>query len=470
LYQLAEYDNGRAEWMMEEGMYGIWVGDSLDSSVLISLVSVDKKICFSEVRNICPLKEKINELTRTQTGRSAEYRKWTEEGGRKGLPVIRFTTEDVKKTVVDYSAQPQVSDEAAEITRKLSETKLISMAKGDSGRGQMSALGSAGITVPGAAGETSSAALGDNIPSIVLADGPAGLRLERSYHVYKGEVIKKSFMDSMEGRILSERKLEDPGEVHYQFATAIPIGTLLAQSFDPELVTEIGEMIGREMEMFNVTLWLAPGMNIHRNPLCGRNFEYYSEDPLVAGTMAAAVTRGVQKNPGIGTTIKHFCCNNQEDKRMGTDAVVSERALREIYLKGFEIAVKSSQPMSIMTSYNMVNGVHSANNHDICTDVARKEWGFAGVIMTDWIATIVGPGCTAAGCMRAGNDLIMPGMDSDDADLRSELADGRLSKQDLCRSIAYLINIILQSNQYEGAVSYSEQFKAIRKYMYSEKD
>ena len=183
-------------------------------------------------------------------------------------------------------------------------------------------------------------------------------------------------------------------------------------------------MIGHEMELFRVTLWLAPGMNIHRNPLCGRNFEYYSEDPLLSGIMAASMTMGVQKVPGCGTTIKHFVCNNQEDNRMGSDSILSERALREIYLKGFEIAVKNSQPMSIMTSYNMINGIHAANSYDLCTKVARKEWGFAGAIMTDWTTTTNSTAgiCTASGCLRAGNDMIMPGDPSEHENIRKELA------------------------------------------------
>ena len=141
-----------------------------------------------------------------------------------------------------------------------------------------------------------------------------------------------------------------PGERYYQYCTAIPVGTMLAQTWNRDLVQKVGTMIGKEMEQFGVTLWLAPGMNIHRNPLCGRNFEYYSEDPYIAGTIAAAMTNGVQSNYGCGTTIKHFACNNQEDNRMGSDSIVSERTIRELYLKGFEIAVKESQPLSIMTS------------------------------------------------------------------------------------------------------------------------
>jgi beta-glucosidase len=226
-------------------------------------------------------------------------------------------------------------------------------------------------------------------------------------------------------------------------------------------------MIGHEMELFNVTLWLAPGMNIHRNPLCGRNFEYYSEDPLLAGMMAAAMTLGVQKVPGCGTTIKHFACNNQEDNRMGSDSILSERALREIYLKGFEIAVKDAQPMSIMTSYNLINGVHAANCYDTCTKAARDEWGFAGAIMTDWTTTnvqIQGE-CTAAGCMRAGNDMVMPGLPEDHENIKKELADGTLTMAELKRCIYNTVNIVLQSNMYEGAVSYLDQFDDLDTYL-----
>ena len=197
------------------------------------------------------------------------------------------------------------------------------------------------------------------------------------------------------------------------------------------------------------------------------NFEYYSEDPLLAGMMAAAMTLGVQKVPGCGTTIKHFACNNQEDNRMGSDSILSERALREIYLKGFEIAVKDAQPMSIMTSYNLINGVHAANCYDTCTKAARDEWGFAGAIMTDWTTTnvqIQGE-CTAAGCMRAGNDMVMPGLPEDHENIKKELADGTLTMAELKRCIYNTVNIVLQSNMYEGAVSYLDQFDDLDTYL-----
>ena len=203
------------------------------------------------------------------------------------------------------------------------------------------------------------------------------------------------------------------------------------------------------MVEFGITLWLAPGMNIHRNPLCGRNFEYYSEDPLLSGRMAAAMTKGVQRVPGCGTTIKHFACNNQEDNRKDSNSILSERALREIYLKGFEIAVKTAQPMAVMTSYNLVNGVHAANSYDLCTKAARNEWGFQGLIMTDWTTTEGDTSCTASGCIRAGNDLIMPGSRGDHDNLYKELAEGTLSQDELRACISRLVQVIWQSDRFE---------------------
>ena len=194
------------------------------------------------------------------------------------------------------------------------------------------------------------------------------------------------------------------------------------------------------MEEFHISVWLAPGMNIHRNPLCGRNFEYYSEDPLVAGMCAAADTRGIQSHAGIGTSIKHFAANNQEDNRMYVNEHISERAMREIYLKGFEIAVKTAQPMTIMSSYNLVNGVHTANSHDLLTAAARDEWGFAGYVMTDWGTSEDMSGLfaykynlkyghsTSRECVLAGNDLQMPGQQGN----RQEIVASAWTASDLC--------------------------------------
>src|SRR5699024_2744871 len=194
-------------------------------------------------------------------------------------------------------------------------------------------------------------------------------------------------LGSLENGFLIPLENHENADTYYQYCTAFPVGTALAQTWDMALVKKFGQAIAEEMKEFQVDLWLAPGMNIQRNPLCGRNFEYFSEDPLLSGMMAVAVTQGVQSQSGCGVTIKHFSCNNQEDNRMGVNVCISERTLREIYLRGFEIAVKNSAPQAIMTSYNLINGVHSANSRDLCTVVAREEWGFEGVIMSDWNTT-----------------------------------------------------------------------------------
>jgi beta-glucosidase len=270
-----------------------------------------------------------------------------------------------------------------------------------------------------------------------------------------GEILGESFTPFPDD--LDESDVVD----YYQYCTAIPIGWALAQSWNTELVESAGDMVGKEMEQFGVDLWLAPALNIHRNPLCGRNFEYYSEDPFVSGKIAAAMTNGVQKHPGKGTTIKHFAANNQEDNRYFVNAHVSERALREIYLKRFEIAVKESQPLSIMTSYNLLNGIHTANHYDLLQTLARDEWGFTGTIMTDWFTSqdmpvVTGkfenryPISSSVGCIYAGNDIQMPGCQKNVDDIVEAVKTGKeidgftITLADLQYCAANIIRVIIK--------------------------
>lgn len=459
LYQLASFDEASASYVLEAGTYGIWVGNSLANAKLSCTMELDQEVCLAELDHICPLKQPLQEITPDPQCMAEKEAGWKQDAA--GLPKVFLSEADFTTELITYSKHGELTEgEALDIVNSLTTDQLIALATGDPSMGQGSALGSAGQTVPGAAAETVKAAEAEGVASIVLADGPAGLRLNQKYQVKDGQVVRGSFMESLEHGFFAEPVVCEGAEDYYQYCTAIPVGTLLAQTWNTELIKEVGQMIGGEMNLFEVTLWLAPGMNIHRNPLCGRNFEYYSEDPLVAGTMAAAMTAGVQSVPGCGTTIKHFCLNNQEDNRMGSDSVVSERALREIYLKNFEIAIKSAQPMSIMTSYNLINGIHAANCYDTCTKAARDEWGFAGAIMTDWTTTTASTAgeCTAAGCMRAGNDMVMPGDPTDHDSIRTSLANGTLTLDELKRCICNVVNIALQSNQYENAESYRDQF------------
>ena len=432
LDKLTSYSEKEAAWILEKGTYVIWAGNSLEASAPCAVLNLDKEVVLTKTQNICPLKDELEELKQSSEKMNQKLEALLKAAEEEKVPIMELKAADVETRVVEYRSNAEcVLEEARKFVNTLSTEKLVALASGNPGKGQGSNLGSAGISVPGSAGETNNCALEDGIPGIVLADGPAGLRLMKHYNVHEGKIVNKPFKFSLEGGLFCEGEPADPGETYYQYCTAIPVGTLLAQTWDTTLIEEVGEMIGGEMLEFSVTLWLAPGMNIHRNPLCGRNFEYYSEDPLLAGRMAGAMTNGVQNVPGCGTTIKHFACNNQEDNRMGSDSILSERTLREIYLKGFEVAVTEAQPMSIMTSYNLINGVHAANCEDTCTKVTRCEWGFEGLIMTDWTTTEKGPDCTASGCMRAGNDLVMPGAFSDRDNLNKELADGTLSMDDL---------------------------------------
>lgn len=448
--ELASYDESEPGWVLEAGAYGLWIGNSLASSVLSGEAVLDERVVLAETEHICPLREELTEQRADQKSQREKYEAAREKAGET-LTRIHIPADSLETEIVVYRTNAEIySKEARDFVDSLTRDQLVALASGDPGKAQGGNLGAAGISVPGSAGETSGCALEKGLASIVLADGPAGLRLMKYYHVDDGKIVTMPFRFSLEGGIFCPDIGELPGECYYQYCTAIPVGTLLAQTWNTQLMKEVGNMIGKEMELFGVTLWLAPGMNIHRNPLCGRNFEYYSEDPLLSGMMAAAITDGVQTVPGCGTTIKHFACNNQEDNRMGSDSVVSERALREIYLKGFETAVRKSQPMAIMTSYNLINGMHAANNYDLCTKAARDEWGFDGLIMTDWTTTENGDSCTASGCMRAGNDLIMPGAKSDRENLLRELEEGTLKIEDLKACISRLTDTVWKSNRYDN--------------------
>lgn len=436
LESLTSYDADAPGWILEKGTYGIWAGFSLERSVLTSVFELSDSVITEKTENICGLQDGINEFSIPEEDRMELFDKWINRAKDEELPCLSIDTSGIGTRTCVYGRDDNISDDIRNLVDSLSDDKLISLltgALGDSDDGEL--VGSSGFQVAGGAGDTSYLAVDDGIPSIVTADGPAGLRLQEKYIIHNGAIKSLPFIKTVEHGFFDVEAKEEPvdGEIYYQYCTAFPVGTLLASTWDTEMVCEVGRAVAEEMNIFGVSLWLAPGMNIHRNPLCGRNFEYYSEDPRLSGVMAAAMTKGVQSIRGCGTTIKHYACNNSEDNRYFSNSIVSERALREIYLKGFEIAVKGSQPKALMTSYNKVNGIHSANNYDLITKVLRDEWGFGGLVMTDWTTTWHGDNCTARGCVRAGNDLIMPGHSDDQKEIRESLESGLLTRDEVLK-------------------------------------
>ena len=314
-------------------------------------------------------------------------------------------------------AQPKLSaDNIDEVLKAMTLDEKVTLCIGG-GRAVTTGGVSTGITdlVRGAAGSTrKNERLG--IPATVLADGPAGLRIDATRE----------------------------GDSHTYYATAFPIGTLLASSWDEQTVEQVTAAIGNEVLEYGVDVLLAPGQNIHRNPLNGRNYEYFSEDPLLSGKMGAAYVRGVQSN-GVGTSVKHFALNNQETNRNENDALVRERALREIYLKNFEITVKEAEPWTVMSSYNKLNGEYTQQSRDLLTTILRDEWGFDGIVMTDW-----GNKADTPKAVWAGNDLMEPGNVSEKERILAAIANGTLSEADLDRNVRRILEYIVKTPSFRG--------------------
>ena len=312
---------------------------------------------------------------------------------------------------------PQLrEDNIAEVVAAMTPEEKCTLIIGGKAK-SFNGIGHTNTGVPGAAGVINGIPrLG--IPTVVLADGPAGLRISPTR--------------------------ENDENTYY--CTGYPIATMLSSTWNLELVEEAGKSIGNEVLEYGVDILLAPGANIHRNPLCGRNFEYYSEDPYLTGMMAAAMINGIESN-GVGTSLKHFAVNNQELNRLANNSLLSERTLREIYLRNFEIAVKESQPWTIMTSYNFINGEHAAESHRLLTDILRGEWGFEGAVMTDW-----GGGYDDAAIVRAGNEMIQPGSDERYMNVLNAIKDGSLSMEDVDRAVTRILELVVKTPKFRGYV------------------
>jgi len=437
LKDMASYRESDGCFVLEAGAYILRLGNSSRNTVPVGVLTVEKEIIVSRHAHICPLQEPLEEL-------EAPARET--ESLPADLPCIAIDPAAFETVVYHYEtpavcAEPRVK--ALLDTLSLEEMTDIVVGAGFYGAETR-------FTLPGSVGNTTSKFWNRGLANVAMCDGPAGLRVQKISVVDEKDKVKPIEMPigvfNTLPKFIRKFMVGDPnkGKMLYQYTTAFPVANALAQSWNKALMGEVGNAIFREMKEYGCTYWLAPAINIHRNPLCGRNFEYFSEDPCLAGTMATAITKGVQQEEGYYVTVKHFACNNQEDNRMKVSSNVSERALREIYLRGFERCVRQGHAKGIMTSYNRVNKVYAPNSYDLCTKVLRNEWGFDGVVMTDWFST-KGKGGRNALAMQAGNDLIMPGLGGNKKDILSGVRTGVISEEDVRRCCGNVIRAILDS-------------------------
>ena len=463
LRDMSSFDASRAAYVLEAGRYLVHLGTSSADTAVVAALDLEKEFVVRRVKHclVGNVEEKVVSGDKlfgpVDSAAGGTLSEFAEPSTSDALPLIRidlsaFDTEDI-----DYERSSFVDP----VLDNMSDEELayLNMGGFNPKGGILSVIGDASGRVAGAAGESTSALEAKGIGCLVVADGPAGLRLAR--HFYKdrkgihaiGSTMPETMLELLPGPVtlLINLTSRPPigAKVYEQYTTALPIGTAISQSWNPKFAYLCGDIVGNEMEIFHVDLWLAPALNIHRSVLCGRNFEYFSEDPLVSGKFAAALTRGVQSHKGKGVTIKHYAANNQETNRYGNSSNVSERALRELYLRGFEICIKESRPLAVMSSYNLINGVHTSESEELCKDILRSEFGFKGLLMTDWIVggDILGSGGkygapSAPRVAASGHTLFMPGSRKDYEELVQGIKDGIVSREQLKWNAHWLLETL----------------------------
>lgn len=432
LTDFAAYDENRSCFVLERGDYVVRVGNSSANTVPIAAISLKREYVTEKCREIRGSHGRVAEIV-APTASVAD-----EKAGE------RFELSDGAVVTVENDYSFPVVKSVPE-TKKMTDKELAALCVGDP------SLMTGGITdVVGACGEINRKVCKKyGYKPAVMADGPAGLRLAINYGVEPDGKIKTD--GKLPADLVKAKKLfafldgiwsrrSGKAEEKWQLCTAWPSATVQAQSFLPEIVEKVGKATSEEMEKYGVGIWLAPGMNIQRHPLCGRNFEYYSEDPVLSAKMASALTRGVQSSDRCAVTIKHYCCNNQEDNRMKSSSEVNERALREIYLKAFKLTVRDSRPKCVMTSYNKVNGTYVNSSYDLIVNTLRCEFGFDGLVMTDWQS--VGKGQAVAGeVLAAENDIIMAGDGYQYKELLKAVKTGQTDRKLLEKSASRILNL-----------------------------
>lgn len=428
----AVYNAAAAAWQLPRGEYRLYIGKNSRDTVAAAALTLAETITTEQCRSCCAAGDALQEI----------------EVPAPSLPplpdtAVRLTIDPAAFSckTADYT-EPQAAESprVREVLDSLTTEQQVELLRG----GELQDQTPGQHQIAGACGKTAITLREQGVPNIVFSDGPAGVNIVEEILITADGGIKPAKMIERYNwglmKQLAKRMCGGEGQHVYRYATAWPVAMLLAQSWDTALLEEVGTAVADELIEFGITLLLAPAMNIHRNPLCGRNFEYYSEDPLISGKMAAAYVRGMQSNPGVGATIKHFCCNNQEDNRVAVNENVSEQALREIYLRGFEIAVKESNPLALMTSYNQLNGAYTGCRHDLITDILRCEWGYTGLVMTDW-----GTSYDPVAALHAQVDMMMPGSSADRDAVLAALQNGTVTPAEVRRAAARVLALIAQS-------------------------
>ena len=442
--EIADFDPHKSEYILQGGIYLLALGNSSDNITDVASIEIDKEIVIKKVKPInvnLPFEEDHNPSKIT-------YKKLKDN--------IQITEKDINKHEVHYS---KYEVEMPRILTRFSNDQLMRLSCGDIKSGIKSMIGESCSTILGGAGET---CLKDPLveKSLSMVDGPAGVRIIKDYYETKKGKVKLSvdpiwreilnYLPSIAKPLLApKKKVPKKAEVKHQYTTAIPTATAIAQSFNNIVASHCGDIIREDMEIYGADIWLAPAMNIHRNVLCGRNFEYFSEDPILTASMAISLISSMKRNPTKGVVIKHFACNNQEFNRTMNNSILSIRALRETYLKPFELVVKHTHPFGVMASYNLINGEHTSEAYWLLNDILRCEWGFEGIVMTDWIVTgqTYYKNCKydhayASNNILGGSNLCMPGGKKDLKDMKLAIKNGRLTRKDLLSNAAIVLNNI----------------------------
>lgn len=441
LQDLTIYDPEQAQFFLPAGMYPVFLGDSAATLQPSLCLHVPSLLVTATVFNALPLQEACKTLKASYYAMST-----------KDLPVMEINAESIAHKTCNNEIHSDAAKKIREKVDQMEDDDVVNLVIGATTQPaglQVTAMGASGSTTP---------YLYDKygIPNIILSDGPQGLNLTSTIVEMPDGTVKaarvphvleayKRYLFGIAGKgLLSKMASPADGTVHYQYATAWPSELVLAQTFDPQMAEKMGDGIAREMEKFGVTIWLGPAMNIERNPLGGRTYEYYSEDPLHSGYLASAVIHGVQKHPGCGVSVKHFAANNVELFRNESDSILSERALREFYLKGFEIVIREAEPMSVMASYNKINGVYNPTNEVLLNKILREEWGFQGLVVSDWDA-VTSKTADLLKAHSSGCDLIMPGRKDQNEALKAAIKDGTVRMDDIRRSAERILKVILQN-------------------------